>query len=84
VEAYRLIMNLEPKPGRPFARERAQAIIPDVYIYKVYGDDEEEGEDRYGQYRVVLNDTGIKRLRISDFYREMADNHQGDSSLTNE
>ena len=83
IEAYRLIMNLEPKPGRPFARERAQTIIPDVYIHKVHAD-ADEGEDRYGQYKVTLNDTGITRLRISNFYRAMADNNQADSSLTQE
>jgi len=84
IEAYKLIMYLEPKPGRPFVRDRAQTIIPDVYIHKVYGDPDEEGEDRYGQYKVTLNDTGITRLRISDFYREMADNGAGNSSLTQE
>jgi len=84
IEAYKLIMYLEPKPGRPFVRDRAQTIIPDVYIHKVYGDPDENGEDRYGQYKVTLNDTGITRLRISDFYREMADNGAGNSSLTQE
>ncbi|HKI99810.1 MAG TPA: RNA polymerase factor sigma-54 [bacterium] len=84
IEAYKLIMYLEPKPGRPFVRDRAQTIIPDVYIHKVYGDPDEDGEDRYGQYKVTLNDTGITRLRISDFYREMADNGAGNSSLTQE
>jgi RNA polymerase sigma-54 factor len=84
IEAYRLIMYLEPKPGRPFVRERAQTIIPDVYIHKVYGDSDEEGEDRYGQYKVTLNEGGMPRLRISDFYREMADNGAGNSSLTQE
>jgi len=83
VEAYKLIMSLEPKPGRPFVRERAQTIIPDVYLFKVHAD-VEEGEDRYGQYRVTLNDSGIPRLRISNFYREMAENKQADSSLTHE
>lgn len=83
IEAYKLIMNLEPKPGRPFGGDRAQTIIPDVYIYKVHSETE-EGEDRYGQYRVVLNDTGITRLRISDFYRQMAEKKEADSSLTHE
>jgi RNA polymerase sigma-54 factor len=84
VNAYKLIMYLEPKPGRPFVRDRAQTIIPDVYIHKVYGDPDEEGEDRYGIYKVTLNDSGITRLRISDYYRDMADNGAGHSSLTQE
>ncbi len=84
IEAYKLIMELEPKPGRPFSRDKAQTIIPDVYIYKVFGDAEEDGEDRLGEYRVLLNDSGITRLRINNFYRGMAENNQGDSSLTHE
>ncbi|MDH5753493.1 MAG: RNA polymerase factor sigma-54, partial [Deltaproteobacteria bacterium] len=72
LEAYKLIMALEPKPGRPFVRDGAQSIIPDVYIYKAYGESE-DSENRVGQYRVVLNETGIPRLRISDFYRQMAE-----------
>ena len=83
IEAYKLIMNLEPKPGRPFAKERTQTIIPDVYIYKVHSDGD-DGEDRFGEYRISLNDRGITRLRISDFYREMADNCGKDASLTQE
>ena len=84
IEAYKLIMELEPKPGRPFTRDRAQTIIPDVYIYKVFGDSEEDSEDRLGDYRVLLNDSGITRLRINNFYRGMAENNQGDASLTHE
>ncbi len=84
IEAYKLIMNLEPKPGRPFGRERAQTIIPDVYIHKVFADPDEEGEDRYGHYKVTLNESGMPRVRISDYYREMADNGAGHSSLTQE
>ena len=84
IEAYKLIMELEPKPGRPFSRDRAQTIIPDVYIYKVFGDAEEDGEDRLGDYRVLLNDSGITRLRINNYYRGMAENNQGDTSLTHE
>ena len=83
VEAYRLIMNLEPKPGRPFARERAQTIIPDVYIYKVHADGD-DGEDRHGDYRIALKERGSTRLRISDFYRNMAENSGKDASLTQE
>lgn len=83
VEAYKLIMELEPKPGRPFVRDRPQHIIPDVFIYKVYGE-APDAEDRVGQYRVVLNDSGLPRLRISDYYRNLADRSGTGSNLTNE
>jgi RNA polymerase sigma-54 factor len=82
VEAYKLIMELEPKPGRPFVRDRPQHIIPDVFIYKVYGE-APDAEDRVGQYRVVLNDTGLPRLRISNYYRNLSD-RAGGGNLTQE
>lgn len=83
LESYKLIMSLEPKPGRPFTLDRAQSIIPDVYIYKAWGETG-ESEDRVGQYRVVLNDSGVPRLKISDFYRGMAEDKKKSSSLTQE
>lgn len=55
-----LISNMDPKPGSPFSEDRAQPIIPDVYVIKS-GD----------EYKVVLNDEGLPRLRISNFYREI-------------
>jgi RNA polymerase sigma-54 factor len=84
VESYRLIMCLEPKPGRPFARERAQHIIPDVFIHKMHSEAKPDAEDRVGQYRVVLNESGVPRLRISDYYRHLAERRQADSGLTQE
>lgn len=53
-----LISAMEPKPGRPFSQEQPQYITPDVYVQKV-GDD----------YLVIVNEDGMPRLRISDFYR---------------
>jgi len=57
-EAAHLISNLEPKPGRPFGGESPQYITPDVYVSKV-------GEN----YVVSLNEDGLPKLRVSDFYR---------------
>jgi len=37
-----------------------QTVIPDVFVYK-------SGED----YKIVLNEDGMPRLRISNFYREI-------------
>jgi len=53
-----LIHELEPKPGRPYTAESPQYIVPDVYVNKV-------GEE----YLITLNEDGLPKLKISDFYR---------------
>lgn len=60
VQAVILITHMDPKPGSVYGEERAQTIIPDVYVYKV-GDD----------YQIVLNEEGLPKLRISSYYREL-------------
>ncbi|MFT7580708.1 MAG: RNA polymerase sigma-54 factor, partial [Myxococcota bacterium] len=57
-EAIKIIRSLEPKPGRAFASEDAQYITPDVYVHKI-------GED----FVVQLNEDGMPKLRISNFYQ---------------
>jgi RNA polymerase sigma-54 factor len=59
-EAGALIAQLNPKPGRAFAGEAAQALSPDVIIEKV-GDD----------YAVSLVRDNIPHLRISRSYRDL-------------
>jgi RNA polymerase sigma-54 factor len=54
----KLIGEMEPKPGRPFTTENPQYITPDVYVYKVGND-----------YAIVLNEDGLPKLRISQFYQ---------------
>ncbi|MDD5711653.1 MAG: RNA polymerase factor sigma-54 [Smithellaceae bacterium] len=60
LDAVLIICHMDPKPGSVFNEEKVQSIIPDVYVYK-------SGDD----YTVVLNDDGLPRLRISNFYREI-------------
>ena len=55
-----IITNMDPKPGSVYNEERIQAIVPDVYVIK-------SGDD----YKILLNDDGLPRLRISNFYREI-------------
>ncbi len=55
-----LIISMDPKPGSVFNQERAQPIVPDVYIVK-------QGND----YKVVLNEDGLPRLRINNLYKEV-------------
>ncbi len=56
-QAQALIVALEPKPGRPFARAEANVIVPDVIVQKA-------GRN----WRVVLNADVMPRLRINDLY----------------
>jgi len=58
-EAQALITSLEPKPGRPFARGQAQAVIPDVIVHKV-------GRE----FRVMLNPEVAPKLRINELYAQ--------------
>ncbi len=64
-KAIALISRLEPKPGRAFGGEVAQEIIPDVYVYKIEG-----------EYVVYLNDEGIPRLRVNQYYRRILSEHR--------
>ncbi len=58
-EAQSLICALDPKPGRPFARSQAQAVIPDVIVQKV-------GRE----LRVMLNPEVAPKLRINELYAQ--------------
>ena len=59
-KAVLLISNMDPRPGSVYAEEKIQTIIPDVYVVKA-GD----------EYKIIVNDDGLPRLRISNFYREI-------------
>ena len=62
-EAAKVIMELDPRPGRQYSTDDPQYITPDVYIYKL-GD----------EYIVVLNDDGLSKLQISGFYKNAMGN----------
>lgn len=64
MEAVKLISDLEPKPGRAFAVDEPQTIIPDVFIYKIEGD-----------YVIALNEDEIPRLKINALYRNILSSH---------
>jgi RNA polymerase sigma-54 factor len=59
-DATRMIATLEPKPGRDYGDGDIRYVTPDVYIQKV-GD----------EFVVTLNDEGLPRLRVSQFYRRV-------------
>ena len=56
-----IIRHLDPSPGLKYNNNRSQYVTPDVYVIK----------DDFGEYRVVLNEDGLPRLRISQTYRRM-------------
>jgi RNA polymerase sigma-54 factor len=58
-EAQSLIVHLEPKPGRAFARAEANIIVPDVIVQK-------SGRG----FKVVLNPDVMPKLRINDIYAQ--------------
>ncbi|MBF0566435.1 MAG: RNA polymerase factor sigma-54 [Nitrospirae bacterium] len=61
--AVKIIESLEPKPGRIYSNTQVTYVVPDVFVEKV--DDE---------YRIMLNDDNIPRIRISSAYREILQN----------
>jgi RNA polymerase sigma-54 factor len=58
--AVKVIINLDPYPGRRYSDEEPQYIIPDVYVHKL-GD----------EYIILLNDEGLPRLRLNSYYKEI-------------
>jgi len=72
-ELAQVISNMEPKPGRAYNQEAPQYITPDVYIHKL-GD----------EYIVVLNEDGLPKLQISNFYKRMLSKGQSVADPTKE
>jgi RNA polymerase sigma-54 factor len=60
LRAVLAISDMDPKPGDAFNEGRVEGIIPDVYVFK--------SED---EYKIIMNDDGLPRLRISNFYKEV-------------
>lgn len=61
--AVKIIEGLEPRPGRNYSSDEPVHIIPDVYI-----------EESDGQFIITLNDEGIPKLRLSNYYRKLLAN----------
>ncbi|MEE8408056.1 MAG: RNA polymerase factor sigma-54 [Myxococcota bacterium] len=59
IDAVKVVTGLEPRPGRVYSDKEPQYISPDIYVHKV-GDD----------YAIVLNEDGLPKLRISNYYRQ--------------
>ncbi len=65
-QAQAMIVALEPKPGRRFARAEANIIIPDVIVQK-------SGRN----WKVVLNPEVMPKLRINDLYAQAIRQNRG-------
>lgn len=56
------ISTLDPAPGRRFAEDQNRVVVPDVTVER-----EHEGDE----WRIILNQDYIPRLRISNTYKDM-------------
>ena len=69
-EAQAMIVALEPKPARPFARAEANIVVPDVIV------------QRSGRsWKVQLNPDVMPKLRINDLYASAIRQHRGAGAL---
>lgn len=59
-EAARLISALDPKPGRLYANDTANYVLPEVIVSKVDG-----------EYIVIVDDDQLPHVRISNHYRRL-------------
>ncbi len=66
-----IIKGLDPRPGNRYSPDRSAYILPDVFVVK-------EGDE----YKIVLNDDGLPKLRISPTYRRMLDHKEAGSEET--
>jgi len=68
-EAQAIIVSLEPKPARPFARAEANIVVPDVIVQKA-------GRG----WKVLLNPDVMPKLRINDLYANAIRQQRGAGS----
>jgi RNA polymerase sigma-54 factor len=54
------IKHFDPVPGLKYSSSAPQYVTPDVYVVKMDG-----------EYKILLDDDGIPRLRINPLYRRM-------------
>ncbi len=60
IKLVNTLRQLDPHPGAAMSTEAPGYITPDVFVYR-------EGKD----YRVVVNDDGLPKLRISSYYERV-------------
>jgi RNA polymerase sigma-54 factor len=65
------IKHFDPLPGQKYSSAEPQYVTPDVYVIKMDG-----------EYKVILDDDGIPRLRINPLYRRMMEEKENNSQET--
>src|SRR5262249_6679286 len=60
-----VIRHLDPRPGLKYSPDRSTYIVPDVFVVK-------EGDD----YKLIINDDALPKLRISPTYKRMLDHKE--------
>jgi len=65
------IKHFDPLPGQKYSSSEPQYVTPDVFVIKMDGD-----------YKVILDDDGIPRLRINPLYRRMIEEKDSNSQET--
>ncbi len=71
VDMCKIIYAMDPKPGRLYSVPDTHYVTPDVYVYKTADD-----------YVVSLNEDGLPRLKISNFYKNMLKSASGSGNKT--
>lgn len=59
ISTVKIIKGLEPRPGRQFNDDEPHYIVPDIFVYKMEDD-----------FVIVLNDDGMPKLHINNFYQK--------------
>jgi RNA polymerase sigma-54 factor len=67
--AVEVIRHLDPSPGLRYNAPRSQYVTPDVFVVKM----------ERGEYKVIVNEDGLPRLRISSHYKRMLDRRDGET-----
>lgn len=74
IVSTKLILELEPKPGRLFvSSDNIQYITPDIYVYKVAN-----------EFVIMLNEDGMPKLRVSSYYKSVLADAKKDGNVTKE
>lgn len=66
MDAHRAIITFNPKPGRIFSDQQPTYIVPDIYIVR-----------QNDEWVATLNEDGLPRLKVSDYYRRALKNNAG-------
>ena len=72
-EAIELILSLDPRPGSFYDEGEIQYVIPDIYVIQLEDD-----------FVVFLNEDGMPKLRVNNYYKEILAKDSDASEATKE